>query len=190
MAKRPGLLIVLSAPSGAGKASILRRLVERGVKISHPVSVTTRAPRDGERDGHEYHFRTPKEFARLREKDAFVEWAEVHGQYYGTLRSELERCLREGKDVVLELDVQGMRNLREAGLPVVSVFLMPPDLSELERRLRARGQNDEASISLRLLNARDEMEAKDEYDHVIVNEDLDEAARLFEQVFEIERARR
>jgi guanylate kinase len=91
---------------------------------------------------------------------------------------------------VLELDVQGMRNLRQMGLPVVAVFLLPPDLHELERRIRGRGQNDEASIALRMQNARDEIAAKNEYDHVIVNDDLDEAARLFERVLEIERARR
>lgn len=190
MAKRHAMLVVLSAPSGAGKASVLKQLATNGVHLMHPVSVTTRAPREGEQDGREYYFRSPEVFSALRDEGAFVEWAEVHGQYYGTLRSELERCLNDGNDVVLELDVQGMRNLREAGLPVLSVFLMPPSLAELERRLRSRGQNDEASISLRLLNARDEIEAKDEYDHVIVNDDLENAARTFEQVLEMERARK
>ncbi len=189
MAKKRGLLVVLSAPSGAGKASLIKQLADHGVRLAHPVSVTTRAPRDGERDGHEYHFRSPSEFARLRDQGAFVEWAEVHGQYYGTLRTELERCLSVGDDVVLELDVQGMRNLREAGMKVVSVFLMPPSLDELERRLRSRGQNDEASISLRMLNARDEIEARDDYDHVVVNDDLERAAREFERILETERAR-
>ena len=189
MAKQ-GLLIVLSAPSGAGKATLLQRMRQRGAVLNHPVSVTTRQPRADEAEGREYYFKTEAEFDALLEQGAFVEWAAVHGARYGTLRSELERYMTAGSDVVLELDVQGMRNLRQMGLPVVAVFLLPPDLHELERRIRGRGQNDEASINLRMQNARDEIAAKNEYDHVIVNDDLDEAARLFERVLEIERARR
>lgn len=185
-----GLLVVLSAPSGAGKASLLRRLEELGVTLMHPVSVTTRPPRDNETDGKEYYFRSRQQFDAMLEEGAFVEWADVHGARYGTLRCELERCTEQGHDVVLELDVQGMRNLRRMGLPVVGVFLMPPSLEELERRLRCRGQNDEDSIKLRLDNAREEMDARVEYDHVIVNENLDEAARQFEAVLQQERKRR
>jgi guanylate kinase len=185
-----GLLVVLSAPSGAGKASVLRRLRERGLDLAHPVSVTTRSPREDEVDGREYFFRSRQQFDAMLEDGAFVEWAEVHGARYGTLRSELERCTETGTDCVLELDVQGMRNLRRAGVQVVSIFLMPPSMEELEQRLRGRGQNDEASIALRLENALEEMEARGEYDHVIVNDDLDAAAEAFEQVLKEERARR
>jgi len=186
---KQGLLIVLSAPSGAGKATLLQRMRDRGAVLNHPVSVTTRQPRADEADGREYFFKAEAEFDALLEQGAFVEWAAVHGARYGTLRSELERHMAAGSDVVLELDVQGMRNLRAAGLKVVSVFLLPPDLEELERRIRGRGQNDEASINLRMQNARDEIAAKDEYDHVIINDNLDEAARLFAHVLEAERAR-
>lgn len=186
---KPGLLLVLSAPSGAGKATLLHRLRERGVKLLHPVSVTTRAPRDGEQDGREYNFRSTEEFDALHSAGAFVEWAEVHGHRYGTLRTEVERCLALGKDVVFELDVQGMRALKAAKLPVVSVFLMPPSVEELDRRLRMRGQDDPDSIELRMQNAHDEIAAKDEYDYVIVNDDLETAAREFERVLATERDR-
>lgn len=185
-----GLLVVLSAPSGAGKASLLKRLEERGVTLMHPVSVTTRAPRENETDAKQYHFRSREQFDAMLENGEFVEWAEVHGARYGTLRAELERCTAAGHDVVLELDVQGMRNLRRAAVPVLAVFLMPPSLEELELRLRSRGQNDEASIQVRMENAREEISARVEYDHVIVNDDLDQAAQAFEKVLKEERARR
>lgn len=167
---------MLSAPSGAGKNALLSALAKEGVKLLHPISVTTRAPREGELDGREYYFRTPEAFDSLVAEGAFVEWAEVHGNRYGTLRAELDRCLATGGDVVLELDVQGMRNLRRTDLPVMSVFLAPPSMEVLEQRLRARGTEDDATIDLRLRNAAEEMAARHEFDHVIVNDELDRAA--------------
>lgn len=186
----PGLLVVISAPSGAGKATVIRRLIEQGVRVSHPVSVTTRPPREGELDGREYYFRTPAEFDALLAANAFVEWAEVHGNRYGTLKSELERCTGQGNDVILELDVQGMRNLVRAGLNPVTIFLLPPSMDELERRLRERGTDTEETIALRLKNAREEIDAQIEYNHVIVNDDIDRAVCELKEILEAERARR
>ncbi len=184
-----GLLVVISAPSGAGKATVIRRLAEQGVPVSHPVSVTTRSPRPGEVDGREYYFRDRQDFERLREAGEFVEWAEVHGNLYGTLKSELKRCVDEGKDVLLELDVQGMRNLRVSGTPALSIFLLPPSLEELERRLRTRGHDDDATIRLRLKNASEEIAAKIEYDHALVNDDIEDTVRELKGILDAERAR-
>ena len=185
--KKRGLLLVLSAPSGAGKHALLQRVRELGEDLAHTISVTTRRPRQGEQDGREYHFISRDRFEEYRKAGELVEWAEVHGNLYGTLESELERCLESGRDAVLELDVQGMRSLRRLRGDVISVFLMPPSLDELERRLRARNANDEADIALRLENARKEMAARHECDYIIVNEDLDRAALELIAVLDTER---
>lgn len=186
MTKR-GVLLVLSAPSGAGKHALLSRVRELGEDLAHTISVTTRPPRRGEINGRDYVFIDGEEFSRHLERGALLEWAEVHGHRYGTLKSELERCLNSGKDAVLELDVQGMRALRRLRGDVVSVFLMPPSVEELERRLRVRNANDEADLALRLRNAREEMAARNEYDYVIVNDDLDRAAQELIAVIRNER---
>ena len=175
-------LIVLSAPSGAGKNTLLARIRSRGIPVAVTVSATTRAPRPGELDGEHYHFLSREAFQQKLAAGAFYEWAEVHGNFYGTLREEVDRCLASGSHVVLELDVQGRRHMRTLRPDAVSVFLMPPSFEELERRLRARGANDEADIQLRLKNAREEVAACDEFDYVIVNDDLDRAAAELEQV--------
>lgn len=175
-------LIVLSAPSGAGKNTLLARIRARGIPVAVSVSATTRMPRPGEVDGEHYHFISRAEFEQKLSENAFYEWAEVHGNLYGTLREEVDRCLASGSHVVLELDVQGRRHMRSLRPDAVSVFLMPPSFEELERRLRARGANDEADIQLRLKNAREEVAAQDEFDHVIVNDDLNRAAAELEQV--------
>lgn len=173
---RRGGLYVMSAPSGAGKNALLAEVRRREPLLASTVSVTTRAPRPGERDGADYYFWDRAEFTRRAAAGDFAEWAEVHGNLYGTLRSELERCLDGGGDVILELDVQGMRSLKRAHPGAVSIFLAPPSLEELERRLRGRGTNDEADIALRLGNARVEMAAMGEFDHVVVNDTIDRAA--------------
>jgi len=175
-------LIVLSAPSGAGKNTLLARIRSRGIPVAVTVSATTRAPRPGELDGEHYRFLSREAFQQKLAENAFYEWAEVHGNFYGTLREEVDRCLASGSHVVLELDVQGRRHMRALRPDAVSVFLMPPSFEELERRLRARGANDEADIQLRLKNAREEVAACDEFDYVIVNDDLDRAAAELEQV--------
>ena len=171
----PGLLLVLSAPSGAGKSTVLRRLRALETNFGTTISATTRQPRPGEQHGRDYYFRDEANFQTRRAAGDFVEWATVHGNYYGTLYSELDRCRSLGQDVLLEIDVQGMRLIREQCPDVITIFLMPPSLEELERRLRARGTDDEATIALRLKNAEQEMAAQNEYDHVVVNDNLDRA---------------
>lgn len=185
-----GILLILSAPSGAGKHALISKVREMGKTLVHSVSATTRPPRSNEVDGRDYHFIDRDAFLRMRDEGAFVEWAEVHGNLYGTLKSELDRCLGCGQDVVLELDVQGMRALRKMRDDVVSVFLMPPSLEELERRLRRRNLNDEADIALRLNNAADEIAARHECDYVIVNDVLENAAAGLIEILRREREAR
>lgn len=184
-----GILVVISAPSGAGKLTLLNKVRETEHRLMTTVSATTRAPRQGEVDGKDYHFLDRASFEMKIAAGAFVEWAEVHGNLYGTLASELDRCLGSDHDVILELDVQGMRNLRSQRDDVVTVFLMPPSLEELERRLRARGTDDDDVIALRLRNARDEMAARHEFDYIIVNDDLDRAAGDMAAILRAERCR-
>ncbi len=190
MVARQGLLIVMSAPSGAGKAALLAKLREKEAELASPISATTRPKRKGEVHGRDYYFMTEKAFEQGLAAKHFVEWAEVHGFHYGTLESELERCLATGADVILELDVQGMRSLRALHDDVVTVFLMPPSAQELERRLRRRGTDDDEVIRLRLKNARGEMAARREYDYVIMNDDLDRAAAEMANALRREREKR
>ena len=187
MAKR-GTLYVVSAPSGAGKKTVLDCALARDAGLERTVSATTRAPRPNEVDGRDYIFLAPDAFRRLIETGAFVEWAEVHGHLYGTLREDLDRRLESGKDVLLELDVQGMRSVKALYGDVATVFIAAPSYEELERRIRARGANDEASIALRMHNARQEMNARHEFDYVVVNEVAEDAAAELLAVFRGRRA--
>lgn len=185
-----GILLVISAPSGAGKLTLLNAIRSRCAgQFVTTVSCTTRPPRDGEQDGVHYYFIDRDTFIARRDRGEFVEWAEVHGNLYGTLNAELDRCLGTGKDVILELDVQGMNNLRQLRDDVVSVFLMPPSLEELERRLRNRGTDDEGVIALRLKNARVELESRHAFDYIVVNDKIEEAASDLEAIFRAERCR-
>jgi guanylate kinase len=181
MSSEPGLLLVLSAPSGAGKTTLAHRF-----RAAHPdavfsVSVTTRAPRGAERDGVDYHFVTPERFAQLVAEGAFAEWAEVHGQRYGTLRSTVDEALGAGKIALFDIDVEGGAQL-EATWPQesASVFILPPTAVELERRLRGRSTDSDEVIRRRLSAARAEVaRGLASYDYVLVNDDLDAAlARL------------
>ena len=173
---RQTLLIVLSAPSGGGKRTVLRKLWEKGIGFEVAVSATTRPPREGEREGHEYYFLSTEDFERRITEDAFVEYARVHDHLYGTLRSEVDRLHAPARDLVLELDVQGMQRLRALGEDLVSVFIMPPSREELERRLRGRGTDSEEVIAVRMRNAKNEIAARGDYDYGIVNDDVDCAA--------------
>lgn len=184
-----GIVLVISAPSGAGKLTLLRALRELHPGLRTTVSATTRAPRPGEEEGIDYYFMDRAAFEARREAGAFAEWAEVHGQYYGTLRSELERCTAGGEDVILEVDVQGMRNLKTCGIDARTVFVMPPSLGELERRLRSRGANDEADIALRLRNARGEIRARGEFDYIVINDEVARAAGDLCAILRAERCR-
>jgi guanylate kinase len=177
-----GTLFVLSAPSGGGKGTILATVLERDPLLKKSVSATTRSPRLDEEDGRHYHFVDDARFDAWIEEGKFAEWAKVHSNRYGTLREELDRQLATGSDVVLELDVQGMRSLKSQRGDLVSIFVAAPSFDELERRLRARGGLTEDEIAIRMRTAREEMAHKDAYDYVIVNDVLDDAVANFESI--------
>jgi guanylate kinase len=188
----PGLLLVLSAPSGAGKTTLARRLQAVHPDAVFSISVTTRAPRGAERDGVDYHFVTPERFAELVAAGAFAEWAQVHGKRYGTLRATVEDALRAGKIAIFDIDVQGGEQLRRAfPQEAVTVLVIPPSVAELERRLRGRSTDSDEAIAGRLAAARAEVaRALASYAYVIVNDDVAGAAARLEAVVAHERARR
>ena len=186
-----GLLIVLSAPSGCGKTTMVQRLMQSLPGLVFSVSHTTRAPRQRELNGVHYHFVDTADFVALRDRQpsGFLEWAEVHGNYYGT-SVEAVACQRQlGNDVLLDIDVQGAAQVRASGDPV-TVFIAPPSLVVLEQRLRGRGTESEATITKRLRNARQELAAADQYDYLIVNDRLDEAVETLRSIVIAERCRR
>jgi len=175
-AGRPGRgrMLVLSGPSGCGKSTICKRLLE-DPRVVFSISATTRAMRSGEVDGRDYRFVTKERFREHIENGDFIEWAEVHGNLYGTLRRPMEEALAVGKVYLVEIDVQGGKQLKELGLPGTYVFVAPPSLAALRRRLVGRGTDAPDVVERRLKKAEDELRAQDRYDHVVVNEDLDEA---------------
>jgi guanylate kinase len=176
-------VFVITGPSGVGKGTLIRLLRERVPELALSVSATTRAPRPGEEDGVDYHFLSDEEFAHRVEAGEFVEWAEYSGRRYGTLRSELQRHLDEGRAVVLEIEAQGARQVREAMPEAVQIFIEPPDGEALKDRLVGRGTDDADAIARRLAVAEDELRAADEFQYRVVNDRLDAAvARLVEIV--------
>jgi guanylate kinase len=168
----PGTLFIITAPSGAGKTTLVSGLLARDPLVCLSVSYATRAPRVGEVDGVHYHFVDVPTFRSLRDKGEFLEWAEVHNNYYGTSKVWLEQQISSGKDILLEIDWQGAQQVRKVFPKAVGVFIMPPSLEELERRLRGRGTDSEDVIARRVLGARGEMRHVAEFDYVIINEDL------------------
>lgn len=168
-------VFVITGPSGVGKGTLISRLMEALPELELSVSATTRAPRMGEMDGVSYHFLTDEEFDRRISEGDFVEHASYAGRRYGTLRSELERRVAAGAPVVLEIEVQGARQVRTAMPDALQVFIAPPSLEALGERLRRRGTDDEQEVSRRLAVAKEEIKAKDEFSHVIVNDSLDDA---------------
>ena len=182
---RSTFLLVLIAPSGGGKSTILRRLIQRRPDIAYSVSSTTRPPREGERDGHDYVFLSRDEFLRRREQGNFLETAEVHGNWYGTSKLLIKQRLDEGRHVVLDIDVQGADSVIRSGLPVVTVFLAPPSHEVMEERLRHRGTDSDETIALRLRNAREELTRARAFDYLVINDDLEQAV---EDVLAIVRA--
>lgn len=184
-----GILFVLSGPSGVGKDTVLRKALPHLGGIRTSISATTRPPRPNERHGVDYFFVTPEEFARLRDEHALLEHAEVHGHCYGTQRAWVIEQLAAGTDVVLEIDVQGAMQVRAQFPHVILIFLAPPSLHELARRLRARQTEDEATVRRRLQAARDELAQVDKYDYLVVNDRLALAVERIEAVVTAERLR-
>ncbi len=188
---RRGLMFILSSPSGAGKTTLADRLLTKDGEIVLSISATTRQRRPGETHGKDYFFVSEEEFVRMREENEFLEWANVFGHYYGTPRSLVEDTLRQGKDVLFDIDWQGAQQLDEvAGEDVVKVFILPPSREELERRLRKRAQDPEEVVLKRMAKADAEMSHWAEYDYVIVNYDLDESEELLRSILFAERLKR
>lgn len=173
--KRQGMLLVISGPSGVGKGTLLNRLFAEDSSFVFSVSATTRGPRTGEVDGVHYHFMDRPAFDALVAQDAFVEHAEVHGNCYGTLKSEVLSRMEQGQNVVLDIDTQGALSVMDSGLPCVTVFILPPSFTELERRLVNRGTETPEVIARRMANARHEVTLLPRYDYALVNDDLDAA---------------
>jgi len=190
--RAPGLLLVLSAPSGAGKTTLARRFVATREDAHFSISATTRAPRGAERDGHDYHFVSPERFRALVAEGAFAEWAEVHGQRYGTLRRTVDEALAAGRIAVFDIDVQGGAQVKALWPDeAVAVFVLPPSMQKLERRLRTRSTEGDDAIVRRLAAARSEIErGVARYDYVLVNDDLDAALGQLDAIVAHERARR
>lgn len=182
--------VILSAPSGGGKTTIARRLMERRSDVGYSVSCTTRLPRAGEVDGRDYHFLSTGEFLARRERGEFAESAEVHGKLYGTLRREVQRVLASGRHVIMDIDVQGAAQFERAFPDSVTIFLLPPSGEVLVGRLTARKTEDRASLRLRLQSAVDELRAVRSYQYVVVNDDLDHAVQRVSAVIDAEGARR
>lgn len=170
-----GTLFIVAAPSGAGKTTLVGRLLAEDPQVRHSVSFTTRAPRPGEQDGREYHFIAVQRFLAMRERGEFAEWAEVHDNFYGTSRVWLDQRMTEGCDMVLEIDWQGAQQMRRQFPEAVSIFILPPSIAELENRLRRRGADSEDVIARRVAGALGEMRHVGEFDFVIINNDLDVA---------------
>jgi guanylate kinase len=189
MSKR-GTLYIVAAPSGAGKSSIVNAVLARDSEIALSISFTSRAPRPGERHAQHYHFISADEFKTMIRAGEFFEYAQVHGDWKGTARQSVEPQLCAGKDVLLEIDWQGARQVREKVPDAVSVFILPPSRDALEQRMRTRGQDSEETIQRRLAAAREEMSHYDEFDYVIVNDIFEKAVEEMQTIFTASRLRR
>lgn len=187
MSSSRGRLVIVSGPTASGKSTLWRRLVSHP-RVRFSVSATTRAPRKGEVNGRDYHYVDDATFDRMVAEGALLEWAEVHGKRYGTPRAPIVEAIDAGFDVVLEIDVQGARQLRESELPIVSIFVKPPSRDELEQRLRARGTESEEQMQRRLTIVDQEMAAAGEYDHAVVNDDLERMIAEVESLLGLQEA--
>jgi guanylate kinase len=188
---RRGLMLVLSSPSGAGKTTLSRKLLESDPGVELSVSVTTRKQRPGEVDGRDYHFVDAARFDAMVANDELLEWAHVFGNRYGTPRAPVEAALSRGRDVLFDIDWQGTQQLRErANRDLVSIFVLPPSIPDLERRLRARAQDSDEVIHARMTKAADEMSHWAEYDYVVINNNIDHAFAEVESILAAERLKR
>lgn len=189
---RRGLILILSSPSGAGKTTLTRAIAQRpDWNLELSISVTTRSRRPSEIDGRDYRFIDREVFDDLQSRDDLLEWAEVHGNFYGTPRRPVEKTLGQGRDMIFDIDYQGTRQVRQRLQDdVVTVFILPPSFSELRHRLERRAEDSPEIIERRLANARNEMQRWSEYDYVIVNDDLDESFRALQAILTAERLKR
>lgn len=187
--RRRGLLFIVSAPSGAGKTTLVERLVEETPHLRMSRSYTSRPAREGECDGLDYHFITRERFEGMIAAGEFLEWADVFGNLYGTSAIDTERILESGSDVVLVIDVQGARQVRERGMETVAIFVMPPSAEILERRLRGRSKDSEEQIRRRLKVARQEVAAFAEYEYVVINDDVRPSVERLKAIVLAERAK-
>ena len=185
--QRRGLLYVLSSPSGAGKSTISRMLLASDDGVALSVSATTRPIRPGEVDGRDYHFVSDAQFDEMVAKSEFLEWAHVFGHRYGTLKREVVRTIEEGRDVLLDIDWQGTQQLKQVDPDIVRVFILPPSMTELERRLRARGTDSDEVIKRRMDRAAAEISHWAEYDYVLINNDAEKCRELVHNILKAER---
>lgn len=188
--KTRGQLFIISAPSGGGKGTLIRRVLKSVPNLGYSVSFTTRSPRIGETEGKDYFFTSHEEFERMIQKGDFLEYAKVHGNFYGTSHAVVNMELEAGRDVILEIDVQGADLIRAKVPDTVSVFILPPSFEVLRERLIGRGTDRPEVLELRLKNARSEVERYKDFDYVIINEHLESAATQLEAVLYAERTRR
>jgi len=184
-----GILFVVSSPSGGGKGTLIQRVLKMP-NLSYSVSYTTRAPRNGEVEGREYFFVTPEKFEAMAEDGEFLEWAHVHGKLYGTSRHQVSREVFAGRDIILEVDVQGAARVRELVTDSVSIFILPPSVEILRQRLIARGTDSPEELELRLRHAPEELKHYKTFDYVIINEEMEKAAAQLSCIIEAERVRR
>lgn len=185
-----GLLIVLSGPSGVGKGTICDQLLQNaGNQIKYSISMTTRPPRAGETDGVDYHFVSREKFCKMIEEDELLEWAEVYGNFYGTPEATVDAFLAGGKDVLLEIDIQGALQVKEKRPEGVFIFLLPPSLKELQSRIKKRGTESEIDLDKRIRAAREEIRTALAYDYVLVNQDVDHSVEMIQSIVNAEKSR-
>ncbi len=190
MKKEKGILFVVSGASGTGKSTLCRALLKSFPSLRFSVSHTTRPRRPGEREGRDYYFVSPAEFQKMIDRGDFVEWAKIYGERYGTSRRMLHRARLKGRDVILDIDVQGVRQLRKQKIPGVFVFILPPSLKELQRRLKNRETEGQGALGQRLKKAREEIFRAHGYDYLIVNDDVKKAREKLKAIFLAEHCRR
>lgn len=187
--REKGILIVLSGPSGAGKGTLCDILLKRIKNLYLSISVTTRVPRDNEKDGVDYLFTNKKDFVEKIKNNEFIEWAKVHNNYYGTPKNYVDKLLQKGKDVILEIDTQGAAQIRQKYPDGVFIFIMPPGIEELKKRIIKRGSETKESFNIRIRNAQKELKESQKYDYIVINDDLKEAVSNLKSIITAERCK-